>query len=110
MSSRPLRLALLLPQFPFDAASGAARNLRTICEMLALAGFEAECCGTTATERTRKQDARTFLAAAGIEVEHLPGASVLRFVTRGVRYELLEIDRQTRFGRWRDEDERRRFD
>jgi glycosyltransferase involved in cell wall biosynthesis len=100
----------LLPQFPLDPASGAARNLRTICEMLASAGMEVECCGTTATERTRKQDVRAFLAAAGVDVRGSADDSIIRFMTRGVRYELLRTCDQTLFGRWRDEDELRHFD
>ena len=34
MSSSP-RLLMVLPQMPQDPASGAARSMRTICEMLA---------------------------------------------------------------------------
>jgi hypothetical protein len=36
---RGARLLLLLPQLPHDPASGAAHSMRTLCEMLASAGF-----------------------------------------------------------------------
>jgi len=45
------RLLLCLPQMPQDPASGAARSMRTICEMLAGSGWTVRVLATTATER-----------------------------------------------------------
>jgi glycosyltransferase involved in cell wall biosynthesis len=89
------RLALLLPQFPHDPASGAARNLRTIAQMMAADGFDVRCLGSTGTERTRKAPPLEFLVGMGLTVEadHEADAGsrrVLRFNSGGVRYELLD--------------------
>lgn len=62
------RLLLLLPQLPQDPASGAARSLRTACEMLAAAGWEIRALATTATESAIALDAAEFLRAAGYAV------------------------------------------
>ncbi len=104
--SRRRRLALLLPQFPYDPASGAARNLRSTAELLATAaGFDVACLATTATERGRSMSAATFLRACGIPAS--ADGAVLRFESHGVTYEVLDVgDAATTAGWERDHGER----
>jgi glycosyltransferase involved in cell wall biosynthesis len=64
----PHSVLLLLPQMPQDPASGAARSMRTIAEILAASGFRVTALATTATERAMKLDAVKFLRAAGCEI------------------------------------------
>jgi len=86
---------LLLNQLPFDPTSGAARNVRSQCEVLASAGFEVHALATTATESATALDAREVMRAEGIEpiVERdaALGADVMRFTHRAVRYTVLDV-------------------
>ena len=45
-----MKILLSLPESPFDPTNGAARSMRTIGELMAAAGHEVRCVGTTATE------------------------------------------------------------
>ena len=73
------RLLLLLPQLPQDPASGAARSMRTACEMLATAGWEVQTLATTATESAVPLAAAEFLRTAGYAVTtRAPNRAVYR--------------------------------
>jgi glycosyltransferase involved in cell wall biosynthesis len=93
----PARILLVLPQMPQDPASGAARSVRTICEMLADAGFMVQALATTATERGGSTGPLEFLRASGLEVTVIPGHTKararpeLRFRHRGIGYHLLHV-------------------
>jgi glycosyltransferase involved in cell wall biosynthesis len=88
---------LVLPQLPQDPASGAARSTRTMCEMLAEAGFVVHAVATTATERASKSDAVSYLRTSGItpQVERgrgkPRGRPEISFQDRGVHYRLLDV-------------------
>lgn len=88
---------MVLPQLPQDPASGAARSVRTICEMLAAAGLEVHAVATTATERATKTEAVSFLREMGIAPHVERGRTKervrpeLSFNHRGVRYRLLDV-------------------
>jgi glycosyltransferase involved in cell wall biosynthesis len=97
VTSSGARLLLVLPQLPQDPASGAARSTRTMCEMLASAGFEVHAVATTATERAIKSDVVSYLGTLGIKpsVERSTRGKTrarpeLHFDHRGVRYRLLD--------------------
>jgi glycosyltransferase involved in cell wall biosynthesis len=60
---------------PQDPASGAARSVRTICELLARSGFTVHALGTTATERESKSDPVEYLKQVGASVKVEPGRS-----------------------------------
>jgi glycosyltransferase involved in cell wall biosynthesis len=100
----PARILLVLPQMPQDPASGAARSVRTICEMLAGAGFAVHALATTATERGGRADAVEYLRAAGLDVTVIPGHTKartrpeLRFRNRGIDYHLLHIGNRPMLG------------
>jgi glycosyltransferase involved in cell wall biosynthesis len=89
-------LLYVIPQLPHDPASGAARSTRTICEMLAAAGFEVRALATTASESAQRFDVYGYLKSIGIQpaVERrVTKAQVrpeLRFRYRGVEYRLLD--------------------
>jgi glycosyltransferase involved in cell wall biosynthesis len=90
----PPSLLLLLPQFPLDTASGAARSLNTIAEMLAGAGFRVRALATTASELAHKQDAVQSLEQLGVRVNRSrrPGERPeLKFESRGISYRLLDV-------------------
>jgi glycosyltransferase involved in cell wall biosynthesis len=90
-------LLYVLPQLPHDPASGAARSTRTICEMLAAAGFTVHAVATTASERTRRFDVYQFLESQGIHptVERRRTKARVRpelqFAHRGIDYRLLDV-------------------
>jgi glycosyltransferase involved in cell wall biosynthesis len=93
------RLLLLLPQLPQDPASGAARSMRTICEILADAGWSVRAMATTATESAAPLATRDFLRGLGLAVVSRPpnraiykhDRAVLEFKdTRSIHYQLLD--------------------
>lgn len=93
MTGSPL-LLLVLPQMPQDPASGAARSMRTICEMLAGAGFTVHVLATTATERAKATGAVAYLEGLGIDVAVNCDAGwqpEMRFIDRDVQYVLVDV-------------------
>jgi glycosyltransferase involved in cell wall biosynthesis len=98
------RLLLLLPQLPQDPASGAARSMRTISELLAAAGWSVRALGTTASESGQSLVAADFLRAAGFAITVRPpnrsvykhDRPVLEFDDpRSGHFQLLDTGRQT---------------
>jgi glycosyltransferase involved in cell wall biosynthesis len=94
------KLLLVLPQLPQDPASGAARSVRTMCEMLSGAGFEVRAVATTATERAAHTDAAAYLRELGAAPRIEPGHTKkrvrpeIRFRLRGIEYRLLDVGRR----------------
>ena len=93
------RLLLLLPQLPQDPASGAARSVRTICEMLAAAGWSVRALAVTATEASVPIAVADYLRSMGLTVTSRPPNNaiyqhdrpVLEFTDpRGLHYQLLD--------------------
>lgn len=83
---------LILPQFPYDPSSGAARTAATICEMLAAEGFIVRSLATTLTESYKMAEVQQMLAEAGVDVSisnNINRQPVLHFVYRGVNHTLL---------------------
>jgi glycosyltransferase involved in cell wall biosynthesis len=81
-------------QLPQEATSGAARSMRTVCEFLAMAGWNVEVLGTTATEGRLRIDAHAWLSSCGIELQSRAGpqsSQILCFSHRKVNYRLLDI-------------------
>jgi glycosyltransferase involved in cell wall biosynthesis len=81
-------------QLPQEPSSGAARSMRTICELLALGGWRVQVLGTTATEGDVRLDAQDWLRSCGIEPEIDAGpqsSRVFRFRDREVDYVLLDV-------------------
>ena len=99
------RLLMVLPQMPQDPASGAARSMRTVCEMLAGAGWDVRVLATTATERATIRTptgVASYLEGMGIQVKvnGEVGARVeFWFTDRKVQYHLL--DAQDHYG-WQE--------
>lgn len=100
------RLLLLLPQLPQDPASGAARSMRTIAELLATAGWSVRALATTASESATPIAARDHLQAIGLTVTSRPpnravyqhDRSVLEFDDpHGMHYQLLDTGDHTPF-------------
>ena len=90
----PRSVLLLLNQMPHDPASGAARNVRSQCEILASAGFRVRALATTATEHGAGADPLEVLRGAGCEPEVRTldaGVRVLEFAQRGIAYTLLDV-------------------
>lgn len=88
----------MLNQMPQDPASGAARNVRTQCEILASAGFRVRAVATTATEYATPKPSVQILREAGCEpVERAgpDGATVFEFDHRDIHYTLLEVGEAT---------------
>ncbi len=105
------RLLLLLPQLPQDPASGAARSMRTISELLASAGWSVRALGTTASESGQSLVAADYLRTAGFSLTIRPpnrsvyqhDRPVLEFSdTRGLHYQLLDTGALPVAG-WQDE-------
>lgn len=113
---------LALTQLPQDPASGAARLMRAVCEMLAEpprddAGaplhdpFRVVSVAVTASESSVPLDACAFLRRAGLDIAHDPaltsvaqppeGAGVLRVHSRGVSHILLDTPGVTNWT-WED--------
>lgn len=95
---------LLFNQMPQDPSSGAARNVRSQCEILASGGFRVRALGTTATEHGGKADPLAILRDAGCtpKVRALragkgargkagAGARLLEFESRGIHHTLLDV-------------------
>lgn len=95
-TGRVKRVLLVLSQMPQDPASGAARSLRTMCELLGSSPdrFEVRAVACTGVEHAVPESAETLLSDAGITpaIEPASGARerVLRFVRHGVSYALLD--------------------
>lgn len=105
------RLLLLLPQLPQDPTSGAARSMRTICELLASAGWSVRALATTATESATPIAARDHLPAAGLTITpRPPNRSVYKqdrpvlecTDVHGIHYQLLDTGGHTIMG-WQEE-------
>ncbi|MFI5337450.1 MAG: glycosyltransferase [Opitutales bacterium] len=105
------QLLLLLPQLPHDPASGAARSMRTIGELLAAAGWSVRALATTASESGRSLVAPDFLRASGIAVAvrapnrrvYKHDQPVLEFDgARRVHYQLLDTGGHSMLG-WQEE-------
>lgn len=93
MSTRSL--LLLIPQSPFDPASGAAISVRTICEMLARAGWRVEAVAPAASESAVPGGTGRVLESMGSKVGFqkppVPsGRPVFSFSRRLVNYRLLD--------------------
>ena len=92
---------LMLNQMPHDPSSGAARNVRTQCEILASAGFRVRAVATTATEHATPKEPEAILREAGCEprrregAEGLGGAGVFEFDHRQIHYTLLDVGTNT---------------
>jgi glycosyltransferase involved in cell wall biosynthesis len=104
------RLLLLLPQLPQDPASGAARSMRTICELLATAGWSVRALATTATESAASIVAQDYLQGLGLPVTSRPpnravykhDRPALEFTdSRGIHYQLLDTGGLPMMG-WHD--------
>jgi glycosyltransferase involved in cell wall biosynthesis len=104
------RLLLLLPQLPQDPASGAARSMRTICELLATAGWSVRALATTATESATPIDAQDYLQGLGLPATIRPPSRavykhdrpVIEFADpRGIHYQLLDTGALRMTG-WQD--------
>ncbi|MFZ4575278.1 MAG: glycosyltransferase [Phycisphaerales bacterium] len=83
------RIVLVMSQFPFDPASGAARSLRTMCEMLPPLGWDVCVVGNLRSGAASGDEPLAMLSKSGISAreEHGPtGAGSLRFVHKGVEY------------------------
>jgi len=102
MPERPSVL-LVLPQLPHDPASGAARSMRTICEVLVAGGFNVRALAVTATERAHNENTAAHLASLGIQPEigkrEKGNRPELTFVHRGISYRLLDTAGTT-FAGW----------
>ncbi len=85
--SRLPRLLLLLPQLPQDPASGAARSLTSICELLSDSGWRVRALCTTLSESAQDLDAAAVLQRLGITVQRrsAPGPEWL-YAHRGVQF------------------------
>jgi hypothetical protein len=96
----PPRVLMVLPQWPQDPASGAARSMSTICEMLAGAGFTVRGLGTTASESGRSLIAQDLLPSLGISprAERWRKRDILSYGFRGVEYRLLDVGASSPWG------------
>jgi glycosyltransferase involved in cell wall biosynthesis len=88
-------LLLMIPQTPFDSASGAAISERTTCEMLARAGWHVEVVAPTASESHTPLDTARVLESMGVQAvidrSLVPSCRpVFCFSRRSVSYRLLD--------------------
>jgi hypothetical protein len=89
---RGARLLLLLPQLPHDPASGAAHSMRTLCEMLAGAGFHVRVLATTAMEGDARPDLASVLNRFAPAVDGVSAAGgEIAFSSRRAQYRLLDV-------------------
>jgi len=89
-------MLLLLPQFPQDPASGAARSMTTMAEMAAAAGYEVRALATTATEGASISES-VFRGNAERTLRQLGNAfrtegHLLSYRRKGVSYRLLDTN------------------
>lgn len=96
MKPIPRSILWLSSQSPFDPASGAARADRTICELLAEAGFHVRAISTTASEHEQPAPHLEYLKGFGIHptIDRAtnPGdRGILRFDHKGVRHIMLDV-------------------
>lgn len=91
------RLLLVLPQFPHDPGSGAARTMSLITAQLGQSSFEVHALGTTASERVGG-DTPSFIKALGATPTFEPGPSragansrTIRYSYRGLACRLLDV-------------------
>lgn len=89
------RVLLALPQSPMDPASGAARTLRSIAEILASSGFAVRALATSASEGADPPELATTLAALAVPHPLASrscgrAAAQWRFTYREVRYTMLD--------------------
>lgn len=105
------RLLLLLPQLPQDPASGAARSMRTISELLATTGWSVRALATTASESGQSLVAADFLRGSGLAVAvRLPNRNVYKHDrpllefddTRSIHYQLLDTGAHSMLN-WQEE-------
>ena len=97
-----LSLLLVLPQFPLDSGSGAARSLTTISEMVAGAGHRVRALATTASELAHHINVFDSLAEQGIRVSRTRESGErpeLTFQNRSIVYRLLDTG-TARFDAW----------
>jgi glycosyltransferase involved in cell wall biosynthesis len=102
------RLLLVLPQLPQDPASGAARSMTSICELLAECGWQVRSLSTTVSESRRQADPRATLDALGIGVDRRSRRGPeLRYRHRGIDFRAIVVDRSLRVETWEKVDGRR---
>lgn len=95
MTASRRSVLMLSSQSPFDPASGAVRADRTVCELLAEAGFRVRALGTTASEHGEPRPAMEILHELGIrpavESAAANACAVWRFTHRGVEHTMLDV-------------------
>lgn len=94
-AGRTPRLLLLLPQLPQDPASGAARSMTSICELLAGSGWNVRALCTTLSESAQALDADAVLQLLGIDIQRrmAPEPEWL-YRHRGIQYRALAMAAQ----------------
>lgn len=92
---------LVLPQLPQDPASGAARSMTSICELLAESGWQVRTLSTTVSESKRQDDVQAMLEGLGISVDRRVrrGAELL-YHHRGVDFRALVVARGLTLQHW----------
>jgi glycosyltransferase involved in cell wall biosynthesis len=103
----PRSVLWLSSQSPFDPASGAARADRTICELLAEAGFRVRAIGTTASEHEQPTPHVEYLRGFDIHPTVERGAApgecdILRFNHKGVQHAILDVGQTSPYGWFRN--------
>ncbi len=104
------RLLLVLPQLPQDPASGAARSMTSICELLAEAGWTVRALSTTLSESAAPKGARALLEGLGIAVDRQSRrGGEYHYHHRGIDFRALALERTLRMHDWETR-HGRRFD
>jgi glycosyltransferase involved in cell wall biosynthesis len=102
------RLLLVLPQLPQDPASGAARSMTSISELLAECGWQVRALATTVTESAHPVDSRGVLEALGTAVERRSRRGPeLHYTRRGIAFRTLVTPGSLRLATWEKVDGRR---